>query len=266
MRFFALTIALWIGVALPVPVKAADEKVVTLAADIWCPYNCAPDSDKPGILVEIAKQAFEAKGYKLDYRNIVWTRAIEEARTGKITGIIGAAKGDAPDFIFPETPQAASIMAFYAPATSTWRYTGLDSLEDISLGVISGYAYGDDIDAYIAKNSDNLQKIQSLDGDEALDMNILKLQKGRIHALVESRNVMQFQLAEKNLDQAIIEVGALPLTEAQNLYIAFSPADEQSHEYAKILADTTTAMEKDGRLDALFKKYGISSPAPEATP
>ncbi|MEI6126843.1 MAG: hypothetical protein WCQ99_09875 [Pseudomonadota bacterium] len=33
-------------------------------ADVWCPYNGESDADRPGILIEIAKYAFESQGHK----------------------------------------------------------------------------------------------------------------------------------------------------------------------------------------------------------
>ena len=44
-------------------------KTVVLVADEWCPYNCAPNSDKPGYVVEIAELVFAEAGHTVIYKN-----------------------------------------------------------------------------------------------------------------------------------------------------------------------------------------------------
>lgn len=41
---------------------------VTLVADVWCPYNCAPDSVEQGYLIDIATLVFSRLGKHIDYR------------------------------------------------------------------------------------------------------------------------------------------------------------------------------------------------------
>lgn len=44
--------------------------VITLVADEWCPYNCTPDTDHPGFMIEIAQYAFEHAGHTIVYTTI----------------------------------------------------------------------------------------------------------------------------------------------------------------------------------------------------
>ena len=76
-------------------------ETISLRADAWCPYTCDPGAAKPGFMIEIAKMALEPAGHKVDYKVLNWARAITETRKGKFTAIVGAAKDDAPDFIYP---------------------------------------------------------------------------------------------------------------------------------------------------------------------
>lgn len=238
-----------------VPAKA---ETITIVADEWCPYNCAPDTEKLGIFIEIAKKAFEPKGITIDYKIIPWARAVEETRSGKFTAITGASRGDAPDFIFPKTPQTYSVMSFFVPTESTWAYENEESLKNISVGVINGYSYGTEFDTYVKKNLANPKYIQEVSGDDSLEINTNKLLKKRIGALIESGTVMKYYLAENDLSEKIKEAGSLPVDGDQALYIAFSPKNKNAAKYAEILSNTTKAMNESGEMKTLFEKYNIT--------
>lgn len=77
---------LWLAISLS-SISAAD--TIILVADKWCPYNCTPETERPGFLVEIARRAFELAGHKLEYRLMPWKRAVTEAKRGNVNGIIG---------------------------------------------------------------------------------------------------------------------------------------------------------------------------------
>jgi len=81
---------------------AADADVVTLRADEWCPYNCAPGSHQPGFAIEIAQRAFEPIGATVDYQTMTWSRALVEVRRGVYDGAVAATKFEAPRLFFGE--------------------------------------------------------------------------------------------------------------------------------------------------------------------
>ena len=68
---------------------------ISLCADAWCPYNCVPGSSRPGMAVEIAQDIFGAAGDQVVYQELNWARCVEDARSGRFTGIIGAIPSDA---------------------------------------------------------------------------------------------------------------------------------------------------------------------------
>ncbi|NBX65780.1 MAG: ABC transporter substrate-binding protein [Proteobacteria bacterium] len=244
-----------LALALSGPARA---DTITIVADEWCPYNCAPDSGKPGIFIEIARYAFEKEGHTVDYRIIPWTRAIEDTREGRFTAITGASHGDASDFIFPDLPQSASLMSFYVKAGNAWQYTGMDSLAAVSLGSIDSYAYGEEIDKYIKANSEDMGKVQAIGGETALADNVSKLLKGRIDAVIESEDVMDYYLAQNGLTGKLVKAGHLPLTEDQSLFIAFSPKNPNAKKYAALLTDAMKTLQENGHLNAILKSYGLS--------
>ena len=94
---------------------AARADVITLRADEWCPYNCAENSDRPGYAVEIAREVFGRAGHSVEYRTMAWSRALQECRKGLVTGVVGAAHTEVPDFIFPQEPVAVADITFAVP-------------------------------------------------------------------------------------------------------------------------------------------------------
>jgi len=168
--FCGLVIVLWSIVACQV---YAD--TITLVADEWCPYNCVPESDTPGYMIEIAKKVFELKGYSIVYEILPWARAVQDTRLGRYTAIVGAYQGDAPDFIFPANELGQINQSFFVTTESSWNYTGIESLAHIVIGVIKDYAYGDELDAYIDEHKSDPHNVQVVAGTEALTTNIQKM-------------------------------------------------------------------------------------------
>jgi polar amino acid transport system substrate-binding protein len=230
---------------------------ISLRADLWDPYNGDPASARPGFMIEVAKAVFEKAGYTLDYqvKGWTWDRSMEEAKNGKIDGIIGAAKSDAPDFIFPEEALCKQRMAFFVKKGNPWRFSGVESLSSIKLGIIGGYAYDTEVDNYIKKNLANEEAIQTIQDDNALELNIKKLAAGRIDALIEDTAV--FNSKAKALGMADQFEGAGVAGGEDDLYIAFTPAKDTSRKYADILAAGIKEMKASGDLQKLIDKYGI---------
>jgi polar amino acid transport system substrate-binding protein len=227
---------------------AALADTLSLRADNWCPMNCDPKSDKPGYLIEIAKAIF-SPAHTIDYQTLNWARAISETRTGAFTAIVGAAKSDAPDFVFPDNELGNSKSCFYAKADSKWSYTGTDSLKAVKLGVTKDYTYGDPFDAYVKTNPGN---VEALSGDDVLEKQVKMLLADRTGALIDDSNVVSHYMNANKV--AIKEAGCL---EATPLYIAFSPKNPKAKEYAKQLSDGVASLRSAGKLQPILDRYGL---------
>lgn len=246
------------------PEAATDAtKEVRLLADPWCPHNCE-DQAKPGYMVEIAKKAFEKHGYKVTYEIVPWARAVEEVKQGKADAIVGAAKGDAPDFVFPSLEQGHSQNAYYTLPESKWEFKGHGSLEAVRLGSIAGYSYGDAADAYIEKNKGDMRRVQQVGGDKPLTLNLRKLRAGRIDTLIEEVSVMNYHLASEpgspqvrvaGYDKEPAKDGSI--YEDDKLYLAFSPAKMTSKTLAEMLAAETKTMRESGELEQVLNTYNV---------
>lgn len=230
-------------------------ETLIMEADVWCPVNCAQDTERPGIFVELAREIFTEAGIEVEYRVTNWARAVQDVRNGRVNALVGAGIRDAPDFIFGDTAPGISRNCFYARADSAWRYTGLASLGQIRLGVINGYSYGEEIDGYIHRHQKNLDRLQFAAGEQALALNVRKVELGRIDAMLENTWVMSMYLDQHGNAGDLIKVGCR--VPDVPIYIAFSPVLSSSARYRDIFDEGVRRYRQDGRLNALLQRYGI---------
>ncbi|MBF0200218.1 MAG: transporter substrate-binding domain-containing protein [Desulfamplus sp.] len=227
---------------------------IIIAADNWCPINCEPGTSMPGYMVETARKIYEKEGHTVEYIVRPWARAIHECRTGKINGIIGAFKGDAPDFIFPENELGLISQAFFVKTASTWSYNGIKSLEGVKLGAIIDYDYGEELTQYIEKNKDS-RMVDLIGGSDPLMMNINKLMGDRIDVIIEVPPVLWYKASEMGVKDQLRVAGRMD--EPESAYIAFSPDNHSSQKYADILSHGIENLRRSGELKKILEKYGL---------
>jgi len=223
-------------------------------ADAWPPYNITPDTDDPGYIIEIAKNVFDAAGYRVEYIKMPWTRAVKDTRRGQFHGIIGATVADAPDFIFPEHEQGVSEYVFYTLKSSDWVYKGLPSLEGKLLGVVSDYSYSEQLDAYIKAHNQS-ERVQVIYGQNPLEQNLNKLLANRISVFIDDRTVTEYVSTGLKVREQIRAAGVVS---SMKIYIAFSPNNDESQKYAKILSDGMLTLRRTGKLQEILAKYQIA--------
>jgi polar amino acid transport system substrate-binding protein len=247
MRFILLLVGIWLaGYAVGMSAE------ITLCGDYWCPYNCKPGSARPGVAVEIAQAVFEPAGYGVDYQEVNWARCVEDARSGRFSGIIGAIPSDAPDFIYPSMPIGISGDAYAVRKGDPFKFTGPGSLQGRVLGVIRSYAFSGPIGAYIAANETDGSKIEFVSGDGALVKNLDKLVAGRVDVVLDDRNVLLNEIDTLGMNDRVTVVDGANVTP---VYIAFSPRAPDPSKLAHILDDGIGRLRASGRLAAILARY-----------
>jgi len=227
---------------------------IVLVADVWCPYNCEPNSDTPGYLIEIAQYAFEKEGHTIKYLTLPWSRAIQMVRNGEYHGIVGTGKSETPEFIFPKEPLIRSEHVFYTNLENKWTYDGLESLKKINLGVINDYSYGALYEEYIRENAKNSKQITTVFGDDGLNRLIKMLEKRRIDAFIEEKQTILEYLKRSNREVTFKSAG---VGSEEQIFIAFSPNNAGSKKYAKILSKGYKELRSSGKLEILKRIYGL---------
>ncbi len=250
----ALAIAMALGIPLTLGCSLVRADSISIRSDVWYPMNGDPGSAQPGYMIELAQEIFSKAGHSVDYRLMPWERALSEVRKGAEDCVVGAYKEDAPDFIFPEEHWGMDNSAFYVRTGESWRYQGLSSLDSIKVGVIGGYAYGDEFDQYVNDNANN--NIQTVKGDNSLEKNIKKVVAGRLTTFIDSPLVVSAKLKDMGMEGKIEEAGTLG--DPSPMYIACSPAKPASKAYIKLIDEGTRALRASGRLAEIMAKYGLT--------
>ncbi|GLQ29657.1 substrate-binding periplasmic protein [Litoribrevibacter albus] len=226
---------------------------ISIRADVWYPMNGEPGAEQPGYMIELATEILSKSGHTVDYRTMPWERALNEVRKGTEDCVVGAYKEDAPDFLFPDEPWGMDNTAFYVATGNTWRYQGLDSLNAIKLGVIGGYAYGDEFDEYVKQNQHN--NIQTVKGDNALEKNIKKVIAGRLTTFIDSPLVVEAKLKEMGMAGKIEIAGSLG--DPSPMYIACTPAKANMKDIVQLLNQGTLDLRASGKLAEIMARYGL---------
>lgn len=252
-------LAICLLLAIPLTINA---DTISVKSDEWCPFNCEPGSANPGYMIEIARIIFEKAGHQLTYGVMPWSRCIDHGRKGKLDALPGATKGEMPDFVFPEEELGFSMTAFFVKKGNQWRYTDLSSLEGLKVGVLDEYEYGAGLDEYFEKKK-NTGEAQIVRGEDPVGLNIKKLLKGRIDIVPEDKLVFLYNAKEHGVLDQVQEAGMVPVTdkadfESTKVYLAFSPKNPRSKEYARILSEGIREMRASGELAKILAKYGLT--------
>lgn len=240
----------------------AQAETIVLVADTWCPYNCDPDSQYPGFMVEIAQRVFSAAGHQVEYQVEPWNRAVLSVQSGRFQGLIGVT----PNILqrleqplqLPEQEQARIRAAYFTLAASTWRYNGTQSLYAERLGLIAGYGYAP-IRDYIEANKDT-PRVQYAHGEDALQTNLQKLLRGRISLVRSDELAFSYTAQQMGLADSFRDAGGEPIEDANSLlYIAFAPAQvcPQCTEYAQTLSRGMSQLRQSGELEKILTRYGL---------
>jgi len=232
---------------------------ILLKSDLWCPYNCAPDARLPGYAVEITKRILEKAGHTLTYENTPWSRALKLVKDGDSSAIIGVTRNEAPELIFPEQEIGISVIHFFKRKGTPWRYSGIASLKDVNVGIMADYEYGAELDAYFEKHK-GTHRVQVIRSKRPLVLNIKKLLGGRIDVIPEDKAVFIETAHSMGVLDSIEDAGVDPITSKATfdeslVYIAFSPKNPKSKEYARLISEGIEQLRASGELGTILAKY-----------
>lgn len=180
---------LWLAIAAllgagPV-VNLFAEEIVVIQGDVWPPYVMDPASGKNGFMIDIAAAALEGTNYRIQYANVPWSRALDGADKGTISGVVGIYETEAKlhAYVIPSEELGLSVNHFYTRTDSTWKYQGVSSLSGVVIATIQSYDYGE-ITKYVnGRIAERSPSVVAMTGDKALEKNLAMLQAGRVVAV-----------------------------------------------------------------------------------
>jgi polar amino acid transport system substrate-binding protein len=236
-----------------VAVEQAREIVVQ--ADRWCPFNCEPNSPRPGYVVEILQKTFEQKGTTFTYQIVPWDRATKNAEEGKIAGVIGASATDARErsLLIGREPVGIASDCLYVAASNPLEYRNaldLDTLRKVA--VVSGYSYAEGLGQWVT-NPKNASRIETGRGENPSEINLNNLVRGRIDGVIDDGSVLRMLSEKLNIADKVRLAGC---TGKEPIFVAFSPKAPDAAAMVSRLDREMAAMRKNGSLRALLKAYG----------
>lgn len=236
--------------AASLPVFAAE--TLTVVADVWCPFNCAPGAAKAGFGIDILKAIFEPKGITVAYSTMEWDRALKETAANQHGAVIGGFREDTPGFAVPEEEFGVNIQVAHVKKGSTWKYDGPSSLAGKKVGLIEGYTFGHGIDEYLAAHP---AQAVTVTGDDALPALMRKLLLGEVDVVFEDSFVFILKQMELGLTDKFQAAGRM---EAKQVYVAFAPGRPESKRYAALFTAGIRELRANRKLAGILKNYGIA--------
>lgn len=228
--------------------RAAD--VIALSTTEFPPYMSAI-MPSGGLAVEIAIEAFKRSGYpvKVDYQP--WVRALDNAKKGKVTGMVGIWKNKEREqwFVF-SNPMFSNQIGFFKRVKDTIRYKDLHDLKPYTIGIVRGYA---NPQAFVnAKLNTNMANDDS--------SNLLKLAAGRINLVLIERGLANYLIVNR-LTQLTHRVEWIePATGEFPMYIAISKQSPDAVKKIEAFNQGLHAMKSDGTLRKMLQEAKIRLP------
>ncbi|NIZ14912.1 ABC transporter substrate-binding protein [Phaeobacter sp. HF9A] len=254
------TAAILSGVALAcAPFAAQAEEPIKITYTDFCPYMCTQDADR-GFTVELTEEALANQGVAVEFVARPWKRALGDTRSGSTDGTLAAARAEAPDFIFPEAPVSKQQFCFITRADSDWTYGGVETLDGVTIGTMSGLSFPG-IEEYMAEN-EGTNAVQVVNSDDSIQLNMKKLKAGRIDSVLMDPVATFYSLGDLGMEVAEFRTAGCLASEP--IYLVFSPADEAAS--ARLAAAYTAgvhALAESGRMDEILKKYNAMDGAPD---
>lgn len=248
-------IKLGVSICLLTAACLSHAKTVSFGADVWMPVNGDPnDENNPGFQVELATLVFNKAGYNINYKNFPWSRALELTRGGELNCVFGAARGDEPNFDFPQMPLGLAAAHFFTKSDSKLVINNADSLTKYKIGAITDYSYDPNVDAYLAAHKTDRNMVELISANNALEQNINKVLAARLDALVEVKMVFEYKIKKMGLSMnKFADKGGL--SNPEPIYIA---CNNNSTKFVDMLNESVPELEKNGTFEKILNKYGVA--------
>lgn len=228
-------------------------QTIKIGSSYFPPFIGEGNSKFPGYMVEIIKIIFEAEGVAIKYKILPKKRSLRMVKNNKLDAILPVSITDAPNFIFPKESLGSTYDTFYVKKGTKWRFVGINSLKNIRLGGTFNYTYNYEIRKYFNQNK-NSHFIDLITGFNSEKRNLKKLINNRIDVLIGNSSVIPWEIQQYGKKaNCIINRGTIG--NEKKIYIAFSPAGQNSTKYAEIFSKGIQKLRNSGELKKILSKY-----------
>lgn len=254
-----LAIVCW----LPLQSLAELPQELTFGGTDWCPYTCANGRDDHGIVAKYLTWIFAQEGIELRTRIMTWSRAIREADSGNLDGLLTAVPGEAPKLKLTTTPTMSYQDCFYTRPADKWQYQGVASLKGRRLGAIQDYGYSPELDQYI----DQGEGVLLISGDNLPARLHSMLALGRIDVFISDKRV--HKNAERKSPKPLSAIQRSSCLPETPFFLAVQPDKAWSDEVLALLnrvLATDAAKRKLAEIEAVSLRGNSKQSAPTRKP
>lgn len=243
--------------ATPFLAHAEQPKILTVVADTYCPYNCAVGAKQEGILVDLTRAIFEAKGYQIRYKVVPWTRALKMVKEGKADIALGSPpeEADTHGLIKGNEPIGYGVDCVYVQADNPLKYNNraddLNSLKKV--GTVVDFQYYEQMGEWLQR-PENKNKNFPARGETASETNLIHLSLGRLDGVMETSAVIDYLIMQKKLQGKVRVAGC---HKPQAVFNLFSPQRKDARQLAAELDSGILALEKEGKVQQILDRYGV---------
>lgn len=147
------------------------QKTIKISNGEWPPFF-SKDLKYNGVSSHIVQKAFELQNIQVDYKWYPWNRSLQLAKIGEVDATVGwsKTKNREKDFYFSDPIIEGSVVFFHLK-NHNFKWESIDKLENLKIGTINGYEYGNKISKLMQK--ENI-KIYNVINEEKLFEMLLK--------------------------------------------------------------------------------------------
>lgn len=230
--------------------REEDEKTIIVASSPYEPY-IIPDKNGAGargIDIDILKEIYSAKGYKVETKIVPWHTSMEMAKNG-LCHIIPNVEPTAERKMFmnfSDSYRDAMNYAYYKLADSDFEVQRLDDLEGKKVGVMDGYTYFKGFDDYT-----RCKKEKSSSEGLLFD----KLEAGKIDVMIMDESTGDYVLKNHKHKHLFQKCAWVQKVHQENLSnMGFTKAKD-SRELVEIFNEGFKSISRNGTVSSIEKRY-----------
>lgn len=212
---------------------------VVFAFEVYPPYEYREGGRLVGTDVNIIREVCRRLDLRSVFRELPWSRALAEAKSGKVDAIFSLVKtAEREQFLFfPEEYLSFEQFIFLARRGDAISLAGPPDFQGKRIGVCTGYSYDPVFDA-----DGSFEREESLNDEQQLR----KLAGGRMDLAIMNRQVFHYTARKLGMTE-LFKVMPYELESKHYMYVAFSKAHgESGRSLAEQFNRTLKAMKSEG--------------------
>ena len=225
--------------------KRGQIKTINVVAPMWEEYT---NADGSGMYWDILRSIYSSAGIKLKPSIVPWNRAMKMVTKYQIyNAIVGEYLDSEEALLFPKYPIDVEYMSVLAKKSATdWQ--GVESLVGKRVGWIKDYD--------VIKEQDRNFTLREY---RTTEQGIELLNSGKLDYIIDEWDELAIVLKGKNL--AIENYNMNEMPEGTDVYVAFAN-NAISKVLIEIYNEQAAVMVKDGRMQAIYKKWELGEMPP----